>query len=342
MFSNTDIFLNINSIMSNFLEYVNISNFKSVKNLKFDGCKRINLFVGRPNVGKSNILEALSLFSTPYIKDNKFRNLSSLVRIENETELFRSGNYGEPIEIITNYGTVRVIFDKHEGIRIFLDTKDGQGSYNVDEKLNIKISTASYFESAIKKYTFSNRTEFANSSLRYLLPPFGNNLLSVIERDVDLKDQIIRMFREYNLNLVFDKASQSLKVMQSSKNNDEIFLIPYNSIADTLQRIIFFKSAIASNTNSILLFEEPEAHSFPPYMTHLTQEMIYRKDNQYFVATHSPFILNDLLENGRDDLSVFMVHYEDNETSVKRLSDEELHDVFQNGIDLFTNSESFI
>lgn len=328
--------------MSNFLEYINISNFKSIKNFKIDGCKRINLFIGRPNVGKSNILEALSLFSTPYLKDNKFRNLSSLVRIENETELFRSGNYEQPIEIATNYGMVSIVFDRHEGIRIFLDTKDGLGSYNVDEKLNVKIPAASYFESAVKKYTFSSRTEFANSSLRYLLPPFGNNLLSVIERDVELKEQIVGMFREYNLSLVFDKASQTLKIMQPSNSRDEIFLIPYNSIADTLQRIIFYKSAIASNTNSILLFEEPEAHSFPPYMSHLTQEMIYRKDNQYFVATHSPFILNDLLENGRDDLSVFMVHYENNETSVRRLSDEELHDVFQNGIDLFTNSESFI
>ncbi|MDQ6762144.1 MAG: ATP-binding protein [Bacteroidota bacterium] len=113
-------------------------------------------------------------------------------------------------------------------------------------------------------------------------------------------------------------------------------------MADTLQRIIFYKAAITSNNNSILLFEEPEAHAFPPYMTHLTQEMIYKKDNQYFVATHSPFILNDLLENGREELSVFIVYYENRETKVRQLTQEELHDVLQDGIDLFTNSESFI
>jgi predicted ATP-dependent endonuclease of OLD family len=121
-----------------------------------------------------------------------------------------------------------------------------------------------------------------------------------------------------------------------------LFLVPYNSIADTLQRIIFYKAAIASNENSILLFEEPEAHSFPPYMSHLTQEMIYKKSNQYFITTHSPFILNDLLENGRDELAVFIVHYESHETKVRQLTKHELHEVFQNGIDLFTNSESFI
>lgn len=148
------------------------------------------------------------------------------------------------------------------------------------------------------------------------------------------------MFREYNLTLVFDKASQSLKIMQPERN--EIFLVPYNSIADTLQRIIFFKTAIASNNDSVLLFEEPEAHSFPPYITHLTQEMIYKKDNQFFIATHSPFILNDLLENCREELSVYIVDYKKHETKIKLLTDKTLHEIYQNGVDLFTNNETFL
>ncbi len=142
------------------------------------------------------------------------------------------------------------------------------------------------------------------------------------------------------MEIAFDKASQTLKIVRLSK--DGLFLIPYSSIADTLQRIVFYKTAIASNENSILLFEEPEAHSFPPFMSHLTQEMIYKKSNQYFVATQSPFILNDLLENGRNEVAVFIVHYEFYQTKIRRLTQEDMHDVLQNGIDLFTNSESFI
>lgn len=90
------------------------------------------------------------------------------------------------------------------------------------------------------------------------------------------------------------------------------------------------------------MFEEPEAHSFPPYMTHLTQEIIHKKDNQYFIATHSPFILNDLLENGRDELSVYMVDFREGQTVVNSLTSEQLHEIFQNGVDLFTNSESYL
>ena len=39
-----------------------IKNFKTIKELQFD-CKRLNLFIGDANTGKSNILEAFSLLN---------------------------------------------------------------------------------------------------------------------------------------------------------------------------------------------------------------------------------------------------------------------------------------
>lgn len=325
----------------NFINDFTIDNFKSIKHCHISGAKRINLFIGRPNVGKSNILEALSMFSVPFLRENKSKSLTNLVRIENETELFNNGNISHPAIVRTNRENVRISFDRLSGLTISIDTVDYGTDFFVDEKLNLKGRSNIQFVPAIKKYSFSSSTQFEKAHSRYLIPPYGLNLLNIIESDEGLKEEVSHLFREYNLNLVFDKASQSLKIMQPEKKND-IFLVPYNSIADTLQRIIFFKTAIASNRNSILLFEEPEAHSFPPFISQITQEMIYRKENQYFIATHSPFILNDLLENARKDLSVYMVDYKKNETKVKRLSDETLHEIFQNGVDLFTNSETFI
>ena len=48
--------------MNQHIQNIEISNFKSIKDLKIDGCKKINIFAGKPNAGKSNILEALSVF----------------------------------------------------------------------------------------------------------------------------------------------------------------------------------------------------------------------------------------------------------------------------------------
>jgi len=328
--------------MLNSLDHITIENFKSIQHLPIQNLNRINLFIGRPNVGKSNIIEALSLFSIPYLKENTSKKISNLIRVEAETELFYNGNIERDAVVTTNLGNCRLGYSPKEGLKIDIDFFGNSFLYKVDDKLIVKGGFRNEsFDPPIKKYVFKTDVKYRRSHSKYLVPPFGFNLLSIIEHYDDLKQQVYKLFKEYNLEIAFDKGSQTIKIIQSDVKN-EIFLIPYNSIADTLQRIIFYKAAIASNNNSVLLFEEPEAHSFPPYMAHLTQEMIYKRDNQYFIATHSPFILNDLLENGRDDLAVFVVHYEDHETKVRKLSGDEMHDVFQSGVDLFTNNESFV
>ena len=62
-----------------------IKNFKSIKEEKIN-CKRLNVFIGKPNVGKSNILEAVSMLGgynsikeerifSEYVRYEKIRNL---------------------------------------------------------------------------------------------------------------------------------------------------------------------------------------------------------------------------------------------------------------------------
>lgn len=263
--------------MSQFIQNIYIKNFKSLNECEIPECKRINLFIGRPNVGKSNIIEALSVFTIPYLKENSSKKLSSLIRIENETELFYNGNWEKGGEVHTNIGNCTIEFDPKDALRFFLHF--GKESYGakVDSRLNVsRLTTINFPETKIKRYSYKHDVKYKKGHAKYLIPPFGYNLLSIITNYKELKNDVTAFFREYGLEIAFDKSSQTIKILQ--KNKDGIFLIPYNSIADTLQRIIFFKAAIASNNNGVLLFEEPEAHSFPPYMTHLTQEMIYKKD----------------------------------------------------------------
>ena len=52
--------------METIINHIHISNFKSLKDVTLDQCRRINLIIGKPNVGKSNLLEAMSLFCLPY------------------------------------------------------------------------------------------------------------------------------------------------------------------------------------------------------------------------------------------------------------------------------------
>ncbi|MDP1774949.1 MAG: AAA family ATPase [Methylobacter sp.] len=345
--------------MSTFFNSVHITNFKSLKDVTLSDCKRINLLIGKPNVGKSNILEALGLFSLPYFQYNTSKKLTQFVRLENIAELFFDGNIDEKISISTDDNNFcSVSYLKQEGLVQFdMDLKRQKPNseiasdiYNLiaDNQLKLKFGKRRFypFHSKVKYYKFPHTalSKKQNSSiigLFSLTPPSGINLLDVIERDKFLTNELSRLFSEYGLKLLFDKTNDTLRIMKVLRNDNEMISFPYSSIADTLQRIIFFKSAIASNKNSILLFEEPEAHSFPPYITHIAKEIISSETNQFFIATHSPYILDAFLENARVDLAIFMADFKDGQTVIKRLTDSELNDVYEYGLDLFFNSELF-
>lgn len=47
------------------ISHLKIKNFKSIRDLSLD-CKRVNVFIGEPNTGKSNILESLGILSFNY------------------------------------------------------------------------------------------------------------------------------------------------------------------------------------------------------------------------------------------------------------------------------------
>ncbi|MGZ8226639.1 MAG: AAA family ATPase [Methylococcaceae bacterium] len=343
--------------MANFFSSVRITNFKSLKDVTLSDCKRINLLIGKPNVGKSNILEAIGLYGLGYSRFNKNKKLTQYVRFENTPELFFEGNIQDPICLAINddgdepsfrieflgsnlqnlHETIE-LYDKSLKIHFFIN-----GSFNslfIDNDLNV-IETPQFTGfSNVRFYKFQPNLILEKQNLPYLVPPFGVNLLNVIQSDKDLKSDFSRIFSEYGLKLVFDMANHSLKLMRE-KNADEIFLLPYGSMADTLQRVVFYKTAIASNKNSILLFEEPEAHCFPPYIRQITQDILDSETNQFFIATHSPYVLNDFLEYERNDVAIFIANFKNGETVIRRLTDEEVNDVYQYGIDLFFNHELF-
>ncbi len=141
--------------MFNGLEHISIENFKSIKHLQIDNLNRINLFIGRSNVGKSNIIEALSLFSVPYLWENTSKKLSNLVRLETEIELFYNCNIKKNVVITTNQGECTLGYNPKDGLKAEIDFFKNSFLYKVDNKLNVKGSFRNeYFELPIKKYIF--------------------------------------------------------------------------------------------------------------------------------------------------------------------------------------------
>ena len=78
------------------IQTLRIQNFKSIKHLELD-CKRINVLIGEPNAGKSNILESLGMFS--FARYHAYGGLGDFVRFERTSNLFYDEGLDEPVQI---------------------------------------------------------------------------------------------------------------------------------------------------------------------------------------------------------------------------------------------------
>ena len=334
----------------NFIDNIEIKNFKSIRHQKIEGCKRINVFIGYPNVGKSNILEALSLFEIGNIGDVNFNDF---LRFESYGNLFFNNNVENNIEVAlddSEHITVKLankqLYVKSESKKMFFEMEIPLNAKGINAMEHIHTASEGYDSLErlqIKKYSFAEKKSFYPLGFsRELISPYGDNLAEVINSNKELKKMVVELFKEHGLKYATDENNNIRIIKELSEQEVKIF--PYLQIADTIRRLIFYKAAILSNQNSILLFEEPEAHMFPPYISKFTADVIFDKNNnQYFIATHSPFVLNDFMEDmDKEDLSIYVVGLKDGETIVRKITEEEITEIYQYGIDLFFNLENFL
>ncbi len=310
-----------------------IDNFKSVRNVLLTNVKRINLFIGPPNSGKSNIIEALSLLTIPYLPETSSYKLSSVIRFSNKEELFYSHNdIGDLLVAPKNY-FVTLYYRPVGGLKVkynFNDT-DEYLYYDIDD--NTAVKGSGRFKSKnlhVKKYIFKSDTAFKSSNADYLIPPYGANLLNIIHQNEGLQKEVIRLFQKHNLK--FDDTRKHLiaKVIDFP-NIERESEFSYYLLSETLQRFIFLNAAIASNNKSILLFDEPDC---PPLLTRqIARAMIRKRNNQYFLTSNSPYMLADLLKYAPEQLAVFIVYFQNNETRIKKVTDSKLNKLRQSNKD---------
>lgn len=324
----------------NIVTDVSIRNFKSVKSVTLSDCRRINVLIGRPNVGKSNLLEALALYDVPYLLNTSNKSLKSLVRIDNTAELFHNGISASSIEVTTDNSSVIASRSANNGLTIDISLDGDTSKYVFTPSLTLSTKKEPSVYPYILSYFFPKHFVAESSNVGFLLPPSGVNLMETVANLPDLKANLAELFHGYGLKMMFDSGSQQIKAMR--ENGLDMFLVPFNSLADSLQRLIFYKSAIESNHHKAICFEEPEAHTFPPYISSVVNSIIGSGDNQFFLTTHSPYVMSELLEKAGDDLAVFTVDMEDNATVVHRLSEQQLQEVYDNGMDMFFNIETYL
>lgn len=348
---------------------IDIANFKSIRNLSLN-CKKVNIFIGKPNVGKSNILECLTAFGNLKAEE---------VRLENIRNLFYDQDIDNCINISVDNFSHFVRFEKKENLffSYFLNSLNLPSTLKngLNPEFSTKIERASFFKELdknksqsgsrihfndladsqnynqiykmnaprIKKYSFKkfrlkNGDAYRQENGDALNNPYGENLFEILKNDKNLRKEVSKLFEDYGYNLIIDFVSNQAEIHKLVDNVS--YKIPYSLIADTLQRMVFFIVAIRSNEDCSILLEEPENHSFPPYIRDIALE-ITKSNNQFFIATHSPYLFNTLLsECKKEELAVNVVSYENYQTKVKTLDEAQISEIMNFGVDAFFNIDS--
>jgi AAA15 family ATPase/GTPase len=331
-----------------------IKNFKSIKHLKID-CKRVNIFIGEPNTGKSNILETIGLFSwMAYYKYHN--NLREFVRSECIDDLFYGRDLNNTIQVVADRKILEIRFIHHysyyEG-KCFIEREDKKQKEIIVEfscnndfssmSFNPKIDELLSYLYPFKFYRFITMKNFQTQDSNFLCPPFGTNLLQILKTNGELYKLISELFDNYKLK-PFAKNENEIRILEKDSEDINIRHYPYFLTSDTLQRLIFQLTAMEANKDSIITFEEPEAHSFPYYTKYIAERIgLDENNNQYFISTHNPYFLFSVLEKTKkDEIEVFITFLENYQTKVKPLNEEAIKEILQMDIDIFFNIQRFL
>jgi hypothetical protein len=95
--------------------------------------------------------------------------------------------------------------------------------------------------------------------------------------------------------------------------------------------------------HSEVFLEEPEENLFPPtqqiLMKMLLNQIKQQRGNTLFISTHSPYILDILLERDQYDFGLFYIQASENGSIVETATEVDVQDMFEDGVDAFFNIE---
>ncbi|HVA66812.1 MAG TPA: AAA family ATPase [Elusimicrobiota bacterium] len=327
------------------IEKLSIQNFKSIRKLEIP-CERLNIFIGEPNVGKSNILESLGLFSYPYL--SSLPQFGEMARFENFADMFYDSDVSKPIEInaIEGSGLSNKLRIQHEGGRFAGHLQIGGASHAMKKEFEAAAdglvqTSSSRRESGIKFYKFPSKATFGSKEFDYLRPMDGGNLPWILQINKELRTMAAALFQKRGLELAVNPQRNEISVQK--KQDGLVVNHPYSSASDTLRRFIFHLAAVRTNKNSAIIIEEPESHAFPYYTRLLAEDMAKDSNgNQYFVSTHNPYFLFPFLYKApKNETAVFLTIMQGYETQVHRLSGEQIQEAMEMDADLFFNFDQF-
>lgn len=122
------------------------------------------------------------------------------------------------------------------------------------------------------------------------------------------------------------------------------YLLPFTNQQDADKCNEIYKRYTKTHHAEIFL-EEPENNLFPPTQTRLVDWLLKLTEGEngagLFIATHSPYIMTAFLEKELKDFRLFFEKKEGSKSTIVTATNEDVQEIYDDGIDVFYNIESY-
>lgn len=333
--------------MTNIFKFndVNIKAFRGLSNLELNSCSRINLLLGDNNVGKSSVLEALSMFKTddPYnlfsIASNRDPSYASINGIKylypigkSKIELNALTSNGE-YKVSSTHQIKKVVFNKEA----FLGMEDENHkallermikTFNYEGKETDLIEGELVFNKQVKKFSFvkfdlitsgiSSSTTKINKII-YVSPSTHFKLDFIPLTEVLKSDSYKKAF--IKVLQLFDPDIEDLLYLGSDDLvNEKVPFIkkvgqdasPVSIYGDGIKKAIAIATFVALSRNGVLLIDEIETSLYYKYFYTLFSFLVkacIHFNVQLFITTHSDEVINTYIDiaNETDDDTILSI-----------------------------------
>ncbi|HEY2728633.1 MAG TPA: AAA family ATPase [Polyangia bacterium] len=321
---------------------LHISRFKSIKALDLQ-CRKVNVFIGPPDTGKSNILDALSFLSHLGWAAPLGQSLR-LTKDQGFEPLFFRQFFDQPITIRIDEVEVSASL---QGTERRLELK-----LSIPEIPPIRLNVGDQFSNGpaflreIRFYAFAGvepwtyHTGFFDGE-RIITPPHGANLIYIGRHNEAVYNLLKEQVANIGWKLRFDQQTKRFRL--SEVRPDDIIDYNLEVLSDSIKRFFFYSATLVASRDAVLVFDEPDVQAFPPYPKELGRMIAEDETNQFFLTTHNPYILAELAEKTpKDDLAIFYCRRgEEDGTQARLLHESEVAQIIDWGASTFFNLKKF-
>lgn len=333
------------------IKEVTILNFRSYRNTgnKIENVKRINVFTGENNSGKTNLLRAINLFFNPdfYDKKNDMNRVKKItggqnkhpkITIKFEDDSVPTGSY-----------TISLKFNT-DGTYMY-ESKDTPSKIKSIEKF-IKDKFRCIYLGVADETISKQAYQLINNMLFEFYKKKSNNVRKTVEEFEEKHGKLMKVFEDNLAAIQSDLAKEfeiftkhgmpiapKLRVSKESKLfeflEDKIEL----EIDDNYSQKIMFKGAgiqratvimlsyfllneINVNKTNIMLLDEPEAFLYPSLITKLKRKIEAFEGIQSFFTTHAREFISSEARASKGVYALYNISQVTESKEYKRSSNE--------------------